>query len=918
MNSTIRAVVGGMAALLAAVAAGSSSGAHPATSKAPGTTSPAASPGSRVQSHGSIDLAALAAGPRAPLAASVPYAIQREVDRTSTLAGMLRPRLVLGGGNAPASSVSNGGGGGTGINGVNILEMEKAGTGSYAGTNGGLEPPDQALCVGNGYVLEGVNTAWKVFRTTGAAITPAVPLTQFFKIAPGGQAGPSSFVSDPRCLYDSRSGRFFALMLEADEASGVTQIPFIRSHTYFAVSKTGDPSGDWWIYSIDITDDGLMGTPAHPTCPCIDDQPLMGLDQYGLYLSANEFSDTEIFPVPPPSQVFTAIGSLPDFRNGQAQVYAISKAALLNGTLPAVTAFDTATIPVPAQDQGKTPISIWSSLQPAASPPGDHSPVPAGGAEFFLSSLDFQGTGDNRVAVWAMTNTSSLATSNPSLTLKNTVITTLDPTAQTYTSPAIGVDQKDGPHPLGDQCSCPEEQIAANDDRMNQVMLTNGTLWAGVNTELAPANPSGTGKDADPRAGIMYFQVRPGVDAGGNVTATMVRDGYVQVAGNNVVFPSIAASPAGPTAMFFSLSGVDYFPSAAWAELDGLAQGQAPVIHVSGPGTAPEDGFTGYPTTNQLGVPFDPSSGPGVSRWGDYSAAGVDENGCLWGADEYIPDEARDVNAGNWGTFITRVQPQGCSEPALTTTTTGPKLNINPCGPAFTGQPGNDQLILPLAGPVPGTQGQNPQLDILAGNISLSPDGTALRTSLTIQDLNTNMPTGGEGNNYYFYWQFGGVQYYTLAAVDSTGAVTYGDGTVTTAGRSPRGAADTGTFTPGPNGTITVDVPLSAVGRPHAGNLLQGPIAETREVEGQALVVQYDTAGPTFDVLLGAVCSRTASAAGPHGGTAGATSGPLSIPNTSAPGPAGTSLVLAGLAFGGGAAVARAGRRRRRRSAARV
>src|SRR5258707_6360214 len=149
----------------------------------------AVAPGRQAQLLGTVNMARLAAGPHANAPAAKRYII--EADHHN-VAAALQPRAALGGSSAPGATVQSGGGGASGFNGVNILEMEKAGTGKWAGTNGGLEPPDQALCVGNGYVLEGVNTAWKVYSTTGAPLTPAVPITQFFNIAPGGQATPPS------------------------------------------------------------------------------------------------------------------------------------------------------------------------------------------------------------------------------------------------------------------------------------------------------------------------------------------------------------------------------------------------------------------------------------------------------------------------------------------------------------------------------------------------------------------------------------------------------------------------------------------------------------------------------------------------------------------------------------------------------
>ena len=64
---------------------------------------------------------------------------------------------------------------------------------------------------------------------------------------------------------------------------------------------------------------------------------------------------------------------------------------------------------------------------------------------------------------------------------------------------------------------------------------------------------------------------------------------------------------------------------------------------ITGAGTAPEDGFTGYAAFG----------GNGVARWGDYSAA-VAADGAIWMGNEFIPDTLRTVNA-NWGTFITQL-----------------------------------------------------------------------------------------------------------------------------------------------------------------------------------------------------------------------------------------------------------------------
>jgi len=118
----------------------------------------------------------------------------------------------------------------------------------------------------------------------------------------------------------------------------------------------------------------------------------------------------------------------------------------------------------------------------------------------------------------------------------------------------------------------------------------------------------------------------------------------VAVNGENVLFPSIAVDRSGAGAMAFTLSGPDFFPSAAYVRFaDGRTVGR---IHVSALGTLPEDGFSGYSAL--AGFPTH-----NVARWGDYSAA-VAADGAIWMGNEFIPSTPRTLLA-NWGTFLTRL-----------------------------------------------------------------------------------------------------------------------------------------------------------------------------------------------------------------------------------------------------------------------
>jgi hypothetical protein len=270
------------------------------------------------------------------------------------------------------------------------------------------------------------------------------------------------------------------------------------------------------------------------------------------------------------------------------------------------------------------------------------------GTEYFLSALQFSGTLDNRIAVWALTNTASLNTTS-ALNLTDQVIN-----SEVYGQPG-DAQQKPGVTPLGailTQSTLPENNLAGNDDRMNQVVFANGNLWSGVNTVVQPPN-------GPTRVGIAYFIVTPSVSNAGQVSGTMAQQGYVTANQENVMFPSIGVNASGQGVIGFTLAGPDYYPSAGYAKVD--ATNGAGAIHVAAAGVGPADGFTGYT----------PEGGSGRSeRWGDYSAAVADGSGNIWLANEYIGQSCSDAafvadntcggtrtTLANWGTYISSVTP---------------------------------------------------------------------------------------------------------------------------------------------------------------------------------------------------------------------------------------------------------------------
>jgi hypothetical protein len=173
-------------------------------------------------------------------------------------------------------------------------------------------------------------------------------------------------------------------------------------------------------------------------------------------------------------------------------------------------------------------------------------------------------------------------------------------------------------------------------------------------------------------------------------------------------------------------------------------------------------------------------------------------------------------------------------------------------GTLFADPAGDD--VYSVEGQTLAAQGTSPQLDILSGEMALTPDGQTLRTILTIRNLSTTIPTGGAENDYNVVWTFNGVQYFTQLAVEPGGVVQAYDGQILHASLETRYQqlhVDQGSITPGANGTVEVDVPLANVGSPAAGQLLLRPSGQAYIREGflAGPLEPIDSAGPNADFI---------------------------------------------------------------------
>jgi pseudomonalisin len=157
--------------------------------------------------------------------------------------------------------------------------------------------------------------------------------------------------------------------------------------------------------------------------------------------------------------------------------------------------------------------------------------------------------------------------------------------------------------------------------------------------------------------------------------------------------------------------------------------------------------------------------------------------------------------------------------------------------------------------------GGAPQLDILHGDVGLSSDGKDVRAALTVQNLSTTVPTGWLNEDWILFWTqpddgvpppAGDVSdaYAVEATVDVLGNITYTDGTIafdSTGGYSyTSNNTVTGSFTPGAQGRVEIDAPLSDLGLASGTQMgtVGGATDEGNDVEG--LIVDQAAGGGSW------------------------------------------------------------------------
>jgi hypothetical protein len=150
-----------------------------------------------------------------------------------------------------------------------------------------FSPPDTNGDVGLNHYVQMVNTLYQVFdKQTGTPLTQPSKLSTLFKAA--GKKGPCANQNqgDPIVLYDHLANRWLLSQFNyAVDLLGNDKPPY---HECVAISKTGDPTGAYYVYDFVIPDNKF---PDYPKFGVWTDGYYMTVEQYsgGSYLGEAVF-----------------------------------------------------------------------------------------------------------------------------------------------------------------------------------------------------------------------------------------------------------------------------------------------------------------------------------------------------------------------------------------------------------------------------------------------------------------------------------------------------------------------------------------------------------------------------------------------------------------------------------------------------
>jgi hypothetical protein len=303
-------------------------------------------------------------------------------------------------------------------------------------------PPDTIGSIGPAYFVEAVNTSVRLFNRSGVLQPGSVSPSTFFQVTVGGVTYPrnGNGTSDPRVVFDRRSGRWFACIIELGEST-TASIRFNNNNVLLAVSRTSDPTQGWDKYVIPA---GVSGQ--------LTDYPTLGVDDTGVYIGV---------------QMFPTTG------NAQSRLFATAKASLI------------------AASPTLGPVTVFNNLTQYTAPAGGFSGPPQ-------IAVNLDGSAGGRA--WAVTSSLTVFGNVVFRAINwNTSVNPPTPSlgsVQEITTPGYGSQPTSGGSPAApvSNGSGGTTFVQTNDDRLLMAVIRDGKLWTcrtiGVNSTGGGTSPN--------------------------------------------------------------------------------------------------------------------------------------------------------------------------------------------------------------------------------------------------------------------------------------------------------------------------------------------------------------------------------------------------------------------------------------------
>jgi hypothetical protein len=495
--------------------------------------------------------------------------------------------------------------------------------------SGGFFPPDTMGEVGLNHFVEATNIAVQVYdKATGTPLFPAPKsLNSFFSnIAPCAIGS-----GDPIVLYDHLVNRWLITQMRFSGSNGpdvdgedegqvgphATSVvspsdPVNNTTSYecVAISKTGDPTGEYWQYALPIS----VAAPGGVTK---NDYPKIGVWRDGYYMSFNMFEPG-----------YTGV-----------TLAAVNKNMMLSG-LP--TSFVTKRI-VPINPDGSynfsvVPTSLAAGGYTQTNSKGLVSTIPPINSPYpFLmdASSDYWGfPTDNLRMFMAKVTWLPYSTAKMDLTIQDVPVEPLLESMCNYSSNCV---KQPGT----------TARLDTGVGRLRTSAIMRRILDTKTNTvtnTLVVSNPVGTTVDNITKT--RWYELR-GDAAGANWTVRQQND-FAAYDNTNTIMNTwmghMTIDKSGGIGLGYSTSSVTQFPSIGYTY-----RAASDPLSTMRTGTVMKAGSS---SQTRLDPP----------RWGDYSAMSVDPvDGCtIWYTNEYYGPAVVPARPVNWKTAFGFFKPDGC------------------------------------------------------------------------------------------------------------------------------------------------------------------------------------------------------------------------------------------------------------------